>query len=544
MTFKALWQQVNNKERRLIALVSLVAIIISTAPVVYGWLATPAGKVFTGMHFVSADDWFVYYSYIGQAQQGRILFADLFAPLAHLPMLQPLWLVVGWLGWPLHLPAWATLNLGRVILIPLFFVMAYLFIAYLFKSEKVKQVALWLLAFSSGCGWLMIYRLVQNPLNASQGQFQWPMDLWVPDINTYYTLHTSPHFIAATILLLIIFLATLLFTDRPRYYLAVIAGLAALSLFSFHPFQVIKVYVILALFFIVWWFKLRQIVWSQVFFGLVVFILSLPVSLYYLWLFRVDWLTTQRTLQNFNPTTPIYLTIISFGWLLVFALIGVYFLLKRWKKITADELFLIVWLIVQLLLLYLPVSYQRRLGLGVHFPLVMLAVIAGVNFYQCYIVWFKKHLVSIITISFLLFLPSTFFVIAADLMVFSQQRELSYLTKDAYQTFIWLKQNTPATSIIFSDVKTGNVLPAYALRTSYVGHPVESPFYNQRKLEPAWFFSQNRLAEEEINFLQQRRINYLFYGPREQLLGDYRPATKNYLRNVYQNQSVVIYQVL
>ena len=59
---KELFNSITKKEWLFVIFLSLAVIFITTAPAVYGWLKTPADKVFTGMHFVSADDWFVYYS--------------------------------------------------------------------------------------------------------------------------------------------------------------------------------------------------------------------------------------------------------------------------------------------------------------------------------------------------------------------------------------------------------------------------------------------------------------------------------------------------
>ena len=97
-------------------------------------------------------------------------------------------------------------------------------------------------------------------------------------------------------------------------------------------------------------------------------------------------------------------------------------------------------------------------------------------------------------------------------MVYEQGRELSYLDLDIYQSFLWLKDNVAPSSIILSAVKTGNVLPAYALRTSYVGHAVETPGYIDKKKEVNDFFANRLSRERELEFLRERRINYIFYG--------------------------------
>ena len=55
---------ITKREWRLVSILALVIIIITTVPLIGGWLVTPEGKVFTGIHFAAPNDWFVYYSYI------------------------------------------------------------------------------------------------------------------------------------------------------------------------------------------------------------------------------------------------------------------------------------------------------------------------------------------------------------------------------------------------------------------------------------------------------------------------------------------------
>lgn len=305
----------------------------------------------------------------------------------------------------------------------------------------------------------------------------------------------------------------------------------------------LKVFLIIGLFFFFLTIRQKKIIWPLVWNYVIFSFLSFPAVAYYLLLIRHDELTLWRTLQNINPTTPIYLTIISFGGLFIFAILGIYTLVKDRRIMENKYLFLVVWAVLQFILLYAPVNYQRRLVLGIHFPLAVLSLIFFFFISQSYWHLIKKYFVAIFIVGFLLFLPSNIFVLSADIMVYQQGREFSYLEKDVYNAFLWLKENTDENSIIFSEARTGNIIPAYSLRTCYVGHPVESPFYRQRKIEPDWFFRKNRSQEIEIDFLKKRKINYIFYGPREKELGEYNPLDKSYLSKVYSSENAAVYKV-
>ncbi|OGY48810.1 MAG: hypothetical protein A3D39_03330 [Candidatus Buchananbacteria bacterium RIFCSPHIGHO2_02_FULL_39_17] len=542
MTFGQIFKSISLGQWRFVALVSLILIILTSIPIIYGWLVTPAGQVFTGMHFVSADDWFVYYSFINQAKAGKIFFRDLFAPVDHQAIFRPEWLAAGLLARFFKLPVLAAFQLFRLLLIPIFLALLYLVISYYFK-EKQRRLSFIFLIFSSGLGTIFLYRLVKYPFNYFNGSFRWPMDLWVPDLNNFYLLYTSPHFILSAIFLFLIFFLAILFSETKKYSYALWSGVFGAVLFLIHPFQVIKVFLILATFFLLLFIKDQKFFWPGLKFFLTFLFLSLPAIFYYFWLWQTDWLTGQRIRQNINPTTPLYLTVFSFGGLLVGTIIGIYFLVKT-KKITENKyIFLIIWIIGQLLILYAPINYQRRTGLGFHLPLGILTLFAIFYFYERCQLTFKKNQFIFGVIAGLIFLPSTIFVLAADLMVYEQGRELSYLDLDIYQSFLWLKDNVAPSSIILSAVKTGNVLPAYALRTSYVGHAVETPGYIDKKKEVNDFFANRLSRERELEFLRERRINYIFYGDEEKKIGDYQPTVKDYLKEVYQRAGVGIYQV-
>jgi len=332
MKIRQILATISKAEWKFVGLISVAVAVISIAPVIYGWLITPDGFVFTAMHFVSADDWFVYYMFIEQVRDGGFLLFDLFAPVDHLPVIRPLWLLVGWFARLTQLSAPAAMHIVRLALIPLFFTVAYAFISYIFQDKVKRKISLVFLAFSSGMGTFLIHRLAQNPLNYSQGAFQWPMDLWMPELNTFLTLFTSPHFIAANILVLLIFFLALLFTEHTRWSYAVISGLAGLLVFSFHPFQVLKIFVILAVFFGLIFIRQRRIVWPLVGFCSIFTVMSAPAIGYYMWLLLVDQLTLQRSLQNLNPSTPLYLTILALGGLFVGSVVGIGWLVRE-KKI-------------------------------------------------------------------------------------------------------------------------------------------------------------------------------------------------------------------
>ena len=550
MTITQIFKSVSSREWRFVIFLSLAMILVTTALLIYGYLITPSGQTFTGVHFAAPNDWFVYYSYLEQARQGNFLFKDLFASESHLPVLNIFWLAVGLAAKIFSLGNIAAFNLARIILVPIFYLVAYLFLAYFFSDAGKRKIAILLLSFSSGLGLFLINRLIQYPFNFANGVFNWPMDLWVPESNTFLTLYYSPHFIAALTLILLTFFLTVLFVENKKLIYSFGAGLSALVLFAFHPFHVLTVLGVIFVYFATLMVKRKKWSWPLLSHYLILSFLSLPAIGYYLYLLKVDWVTQQRAAQNLAFTTPFWITFFSYGLLLLFAVAGIYFLVKQ-RKFSNKSILLIVWVLVQFGLIYFPVNYQRRMTAGLHFPLVILTTIVFFAFYH----WLKRQKnqfsrflfnqrYTLLIILAILLIGSNLFQLATDFFIYTNQREFSYLDNEIIAAAKWLKAVDSGKIIFNSADNIINFIPAYAGRTVYVGHGVETPAFSQKQDEVDWFFGANRDQAVERQFLVDRNVNYIFYGPIEQGLGDYSPAAKPYLQEVYSNSQVKIYQVL
>ncbi|MFA6215803.1 MAG: hypothetical protein WC768_04515 [Patescibacteria group bacterium] len=546
-----LLKSISRQEWFFVVFLVLVMIIITTAPLLYGWLITPPNQVFTGIHFAAPNDWFVYYSYLEQVREGNWLFKDLFTAEPNLPVLNLGWLGVGLLAKIFSLNNILAFNLARVILIPVFYFVAYLFLALIFSDLAKRKIALVLLSFASGLGIFLIDLVIKYPFNFSNGQFNWPMDLWVPESNTFLTLYYSPHFIASLTLILLIFLLAVLFIDNKKLSYGFWAGILALALFSFHPFHVPTVLGVILAYFIVLMFWQKQWQWPLVRYYSILLVFSLPAISYYFYLLKFDWVTIQKFYQNLCFTTPFAVTLFSYGLLLVFSLVGIYFLFKDKTELNNKIIFIIVWFTAQFFLIYSPVNFQRRLTEGLHFPLVVLAAVglfAAYNSAKQQKTKLSKFIFSwryvALFILIFLFSGSNIFALATDFFIYRNGLTYSYLDKDVVAAASWLK-NIPPDKVIFNSADyIINILPAFSSRKVYVGHGVETPSFGRKQLEVNLFFQRNREPEVERDFLLKRNTGYIFYSISEKELGSYNPDVKAYLKKVFENPQVKIYQVL
>jgi len=555
MTLLQILKTISRSEWRFFVRLVLGVMIIVNLPLLYGWLNTPSGAVFTGIHFALPNDWFVYYSYLEQATQGHWLFFDLFTAEVHRPVLNIFWLGVGLVGKFFGLSGVVAFNLVKTALIPIFYLVAYLFLACLFADSQRRKVSLVLLSFASGLGTFLVHYFIIYPKNVFSGQFHWPMDLWVPESNTFFTLYTSPHFIASLTLLLLVFLLTLIFVQTVKFRYSFGAGLSALVLFSFHPFHVLTVFGVVFVYFLSLLVWHQRILWPLLAHYFVLLIFSAPAVFYYSYLIQTDFVMRQKALQNITPTTPFLIMLISYGLLLPLALAGFYFLVKNKNFSFTNQgtawLLVVGWAVVQLLLIYAPVNFQRRLTEGLHFPLAVLTTVGlfGLGAWlsrrknRLSQLLFTQRLTIIFVVGALL-ISSTLFLLAVDFVIYQNRAQLAYLEPEIIEAVTWLKQTDAGSIVLNIDNQGVNLIPAYAGRRVYVGHGVETPYYLFKQQAVAWFFSHDRAEPMEKDFLAERQIDYIFYSPLEKSLGSYNPAAKSYLEEVYSNSQVQIYQVL
>jgi len=328
------------------------------------------------------------------------------------------------------------------------------------------------------------------------------------------------------------------------------AGILAFILLAFHPFHVPTIFGVLLVYFAILIFRDQKIYWYLIKHYLIVFFFAAPAIFYYLYLLKFDFVMSQKAVQNMTFTTPVWITIFSYGLLGVLAALGIYYLIKQ-KKFSNKSVFIITWLAVQLLLIYLPVNYQRRMTQGLQIPLTILATISLLALYNVVkkrktattkFIYEQRYLVLIFLS--LLLVGSNIFQLSADAFIYTSGKELAYIDKDIVTAAKWLK-TTPKDSVIYNSANNViNVLPAYSGRRVFVGHGVETPLFAQKQFEVNWFFDKNRAEQSEINYLNNRSIDYIFYSSSEKAIGEYDPNIKSYLSEVYQNTTVTIYKVL
>jgi hypothetical protein len=138
----------------------------------------------------------------------------------------------------------------------------------------------------------------------------------------------------------------------------------------------------------------------------------------------------------------------------------------------------------------------------------------------------------------ILAVPTNLLVLmSARLGVLSRDPQI-YLNRAEALAIDWLEANTPQDSLVLASPSTGLFIPSHSGRRVIYGHPFETVHAAEEKSAVQAFFS-NSSPESQSQFVRERGVDYLFYGPREQQLGLLNLSDDFQL--VFQSGEVLIY---
>jgi hypothetical protein len=533
--------EINLKEWKFVGFVSVLIIIVTSLPILLGFLSTPKDNIFLGFQFIDHVDTPVYYSWIEQAKDGHLLFKNLFTSEDEGRFIfDPFWLGVGLFAKMFSLSDISAYQLARIFLIPIFLAVVYIFIAHFFMEEKKRKLCFLFLIFASGFGWI-IY-LVSKIFSITPSS--WSMDLWVPEAFTFSTLYNSPHFIASlTLFITTLFLMILAVENNKKIY-SLSAGLSALFLFQFHPYNAPTLAGIFGLYFLFLCLKAKKIRWDALKHYFILLIISLPAILYHVWTLKNFWTRQQFALQNICLTPNLAVTFLSYGLLFLSACFGVFVLLKKEK--TEKSLFLLAWFFAQIFLIYAPLNFQRRMTAGLQAALALLAM-TGLFYLLDTNATFKRIFDNkkiLLWFIFIFFSFSNYFLIINDFIYYLDPPQIysPYLSKNKNEAMTWLKNNTAEENVVLASPTNGYLIPAISLRPVYIGQWSLTASQTTKIEWLKYFFSSSNSQTRSV-FLKINKINYLFFGPEEKTAANFNPAEDKYLENVYQNNEVTIYKV-
>ncbi len=502
-----------------VGLMAALAAVVTALPPLYGvWEAGRRGEVWKGLQFLSPGDFSVYLSYIYQAASGRWLLQNYFTTERLVPSFNILWSSVGLLARVLRLAPVAAYHVARTLLIFPLAGVSYLFIARFFRKVRSRLAAAALFFFGSGVGlYLAPLFPAAAPLN---GRYEFPIDMWVAEANTFLTMLYSPHFAASLLLLLLSFYLLLRAFETGRLRFAVFAGLAALALFDFHPFHAPTLYAVPAVW-LAWRAVHGRATAGQAAAYAVFVLISLPSVAYQYYLTHYGPSAAALVAANVTVTPAIWHLLIGFGPVSLLWLLG-WLRLRRQPAGPAAWDFLAVWIIVQTLLVYSPLTFQRRLIEGLEFPLVMLSVAGLAAIWPAAEKWLGSRVAltgAAAGLAVVLCLPTTFASVYRSFDVYSRNEPpIFYFSKEESAALDWIRTNTAADAVFLASLENSNSIVGWGERRVFAGHWANTIDLPLKNYQTAVFFGPAS-AGLRARFARQMGIDYVYCGPAERSLG-------------------------
>ncbi|MGW8250825.1 MAG: hypothetical protein ACWGO1_09305, partial [Anaerolineales bacterium] len=247
---------------------------------------------------------------------------------------------------------------------------------------------------------------------------------------------------------------------------------------------------------------------------------GLPVLVYDQWVTANSPQLSAWNAQNVTPAPPLWDLLVSFSPLLILAAIGVWRLWSEKGSMRTAELqrwlVPLVWVVLAIFLLYAPFNLQRRFMVGLYVPLGVLSVlavdwVAGSNAG-------RFRLFSVLLI--LLVLPTNLVVILTARHGAQQLDSLLYLSREEANAFQWLRKNTTPEAVVLASPRTGLLIPSHTGRRVVYGHPYETVHAKSQHEAVEAFYAGEWSQEQELTFLAENGVDYIFYGPQERAIGE------------------------
>lgn len=494
---------VESHEWRWVFITGGLLLILLSLPFLWAYAAAVPDRYFMGI-LVNPQDGISYIAKMAQGYNGEWLMRLPYTPDSHSGVfLYTFYLVLGHFASFLRVDPVLVFHVARLIGGMFMFLMLYRFAADWTDSLDQRRISWSFMVLSAGFGWIALLAAGYPSSDV----------LMIPEAFPLQAAYANAHFpwaiaIAAGMAHLLLRAAVHephLEADTNTQSLAVAAG--AIMLVSMAPFVLIPIGAGYGALLAWLWrtqnrFPARELKW-----GSLVIIFGLPLALYTAWAFSgqnsvmAGWLA-----QNKTPSPPIWDYLIAFGPLLILSAVGIW---GSRRALDGGDVFLLGWIISTMVLLYLPISLQRRFAMGVTIPLGILAARGVWRVIALPLPTRARFLV--VLSAFLSFIPTTILTIILPLFgtLSAQHGEYFYVTSEEIESLNWLGSNADPDNVVLASPSLSLFIPTVGPRVVY-GHPFETVNSVERRQAVVDYYSG-----EDCSVVDAEGVSYIVVGPRE-----------------------------
>jgi hypothetical protein len=390
---------------------------------------------------------------------------------------------------------------------------------------------------------------------------------WTPEMNTVFSMMLFPHFLAGFCCMIGIALLTLSAyraEDRAtRLKLAAACGLVMTLLTFFHPYDVVAPTVALALAPFIIGAVERRMPRREIETAAVAIAVWLPSLLYNTWIFTQNPAMRAWDLQNQMITPEPSRLIISLGIGGALAAAG----LLAVRQMSTPLLFMASWFVSHLVLIHLPLRFQRRMIGGIQFPMGALAAFALAALVAPPIAaWLARSRRVLELRDKFGTAPLGGAVLAIACIVFPFESagprrivHLEWTALRAEKYPAWYRKTEkdalhrldrePGELVVFCSYEMGGLVPPVTGHKTYLGHYALTIDAERKKREVKRFFSAGDEDDPwRRELLASMGATHLLWTEHERALGSFDPASRPWLKAIYQSGDgvgrAVIYEVV
>jgi len=477
-------------------------------PDYYAYQKTPPGHFFSGQASYF-DPWDInnYFALIRWGQNKGIWVENFYTTESHQPaLIYFLYTLTGKL-FPFANPVTLYYSLRAIASFILIFAIWKAGLAFL-KNRLDSFLALLAISLGGGLGWLF-------------GRNFFGADVLIGSF-TFYEAFTKPHEAIALALFIVSLVSSYLSLLRLNWYLSLSGLLFLILAVLFYPYLIINYLVILGLITLWLYLKKEQILILRLYLTNSL-VASLVAVFYSLHLAKSGF----SHLQQASLPPSINILAIGYGWFLLGFLLN----LLTLKEQKDERIFLTIWFLSSLILIYLPFPFSRLFIKGLFFPLVILSLLAIREYFHDQRADFFNFLLAIAA------MPSFIFITALRIQEVKTFNPWYYQPIAVKQAFDFIK-NQPNDGVLSTYV-LGNYLPYHTGKKVFLGHPNQTPDFQEKYLKAVYFYQSKFKNEEALNFLKDNSLSLIILGEEEKKLGEPRYP---FLKKIFANEKIIVYQ--
>jgi len=504
----------------LLTLLILAIVLLSSVPFMVGYAASNEQQQFMGI-VSNVADWTQYMAWMKAFETDVIIVNPLTSEAQQPAFVNAQWLVLARLHTVTGLPDWVVVQIFRIVTTVAFLIATFWVSKRYFPNRRLAYWLAWLLiTFGAGGGWIWV---LEKRLS---GEMKFPLDVYVVEQVTFQNATIYPHFLVGAGLILVILLSFTYSVQRQRLAPAFAAGFAGLVLGLSHAYDLVIVYGVLALLVPLLVLKGASIR-TAIIHGVILLLFSAPPAAYFYYLTSADPLWT-RILEQFadvgvyTPQLPHLLILLGIPFIL--AMVGYNGFFPMAQRNTL-QLLMRAWLLVNIVLLYIPADFQIHMLSGIQIPI---GIIAAETLLDWLAPQLRRRFVpqegedqagethwllrqsTLAALVILLVIPTNLYLYAWRIKNVMVGHDGIYIAQDDARAMEWLEANTLRTDVVFAPHNVGQYVPGTSGNHVFLGHWAQTVDFAQKRTAVEYFFSQEATDAERRMILDESGVDLLF----------------------------------